>query len=96
MVKCKTHSWQEANVKWTCSLCDPEITATINLVNNGKACKLAGCLPGFFMYNNKIFFKSEYKNDIYCIDSGECFWGGTHTFIDRDNLIVQPLKRILS
>lgn len=47
----------------------------------GAECSLEECPPGFFLYEGKVYFKSEYHSrsdqpDAYC-PSGEYFWGGT-------------------
>ncbi len=63
------------------------------LVPFGWPCKLEECPPGIFWFNNSFGFKDEYgkAGNIFCIDSGEIFWGGTDKKQDRDKLIVQPI-----
>ena len=74
---------------------------TLTLVPHGWPCKLVDCPPGLFSCENGaiigIGFKSEYyqnevvKMGVYCVDSGECFWGGAANAQERGNLIVQPV-----
>ena len=55
------------------------------------------CPPGYFLFNENVCFKSEYRTkgscDVYC-DSGEYFWGGVKTRDERNELKVQPLVPI--
>ncbi len=55
----------------------------------GWTCSLDDCTPGFFIFNERLCFKSRY-GDCYC-ESGEYFWGGTTTPEARNELIVQPV-----
>lgn len=68
-----------------------------------EPCTLSKCPVGLFIFNDCLCFKSEYrtpdlqlgyKTDAYIIESGEYFWGGTSCSIDRENLIVTPIKNI--
>jgi len=57
----------------------------------GWLCQLKECPPGFFIYNNSLCFKTEYKpEEVYC-ESGEIFWGGTTKDEMRQILDVQPV-----
>lgn len=67
-----------------------------------KACTLADCPPGLFMFNGTMGFKSEYTTtlenprryqcDAYVVESGEYFHGGAKSTQDRAALIVIPLR----
>lgn len=63
----------------------------------GWPCKLKECPPGHFMFQDSLCFKSEYMPDnrleVFC-DTGECFWGGTNTDKDREELCVQPVVAV--
>jgi len=67
----------------------PEITK-VEIVPYGFPCSLRNCNPGLFFFKNNLGFKSEYEGDIYVVESGEQFWGGTTKENDRMDLIVQP------
>lgn len=66
----------------------------LELKPDGFPCTLAECPPGFFLKDESVGFKSEYKSDnrpdCYC-DSGEYFWGGAKTDEELNKIIVQPL-----
>lgn len=68
--------------------------------HDGEPCKLIDCPPGLFAFGDNIGFKSEYgcENaaymEVYCVDSGEIFWGGTDNKDQRAALVVQPLNVI--
>lgn len=67
----------------------------------GEPCRLDACPPGPFLFNGHLGFRSEYwtssiKPDAYCMDSGEYFWGGTSSTMERAALIVQPIEFIQS
>ena len=67
----------------------------LNYFQNGnsslKACKFEECPPGAFEYHNNLFFMSEYGSEAYCISSGEIFWGGAKSKLERAGLIVTPI-----
>jgi len=69
----------------------------LQIIPHGWPRKLINCPPGLFSFNGNIGFKSEYydgdpeKIEVFCADTGECFWGGTSDKIDRAALIVQPV-----
>ena len=55
---------------------------------DGWEVKIESCPPGFFMYENQLCFKTEYRQEngdieVYC-DSGE-------TFMSRE-VLVQPVN----
>lgn len=62
---------------------------------------LAACPPGPFLFGNILGFKTEYPLDLaegprgmpdaYCMESGECFWGGAETHEERAALLVTPV-----
>ena len=54
-------------------------------------CALYKCPPGFFIYNDRLCFKTEYGSDEAYCDSGEVFWGGAVDKENRKKLIVQPV-----
>ena len=65
------------------------------IVPDGWPCTLEACRPGFFVFDNRLCFKSEYTNDnghleAFC-ESGEAFWGGAKTHQERDALRVHPV-----
>ncbi len=71
----------------------------LNIIPNGWPCTLLECPPGFFVFNERLCFKSEYletgssnpvEMEVFC-ESGEYFWGGTETKKERAELIVQPV-----
>lgn len=58
---------------------------------------LADCPPGLFEFEGSLGFKTEYRTnegfvEAYCMDSGEFFWGGTETHVDRGHLLVRPAE----
>lgn len=63
------------------------------LVPHGWCCTLDECPPGVFYFRDSFGFKDEYsgEGDVYCLLSGEIFWGGTHSKEERGKLIVQPV-----
>jgi len=62
-----------------------------------KDCKLIDCPGGPFLFHGTIGFKTEYytsdpvKMEVFCLQSGEYFWGGTDNTEARAALIVTPL-----
>jgi hypothetical protein len=69
------------------------------IVPNGWPCTLLECPPGIFLYHDTVGFKSEYgcgpnaeTIEVFVCESGEAFWGGTHTNEARHALIVQPCE----
>lgn len=66
---------------------------------------LLDCPPGLFIFGIErdapyIGFKSEYGNsvdnlEVFCVESGECFWGGTSGKAERAAVKVVPAKLIL-
>lgn len=70
---------------------------TLQLVPHGWPRKLIECPAGLFSYAGDIGFKSEYhandpeKVEVFCAESGECFWGGTADKNARAALVVQPV-----
>lgn len=61
---------------------------------DGWTCPLRECPPGFFIFEDRLCFKSEYLNDgdiEVFNEAGEYFWGGMSMKADRDSLIVQPV-----
>jgi hypothetical protein len=72
---------------------------TIAEFEQGDECTLWDCPPGFFLFENSIHFKSEYSTDkgepeAYCGNSGEFFWGGAKSHIERRALKVTPLEQV--
>jgi len=62
---------------------------------DGWPCTFNECPPGFFVFEDNLYLKSEYrsedKSDAYC-ESGEYFWGGTGGDVKkRGALKVQPV-----
>lgn len=61
-------------------------------------CTLLDCPPGLFLFNGRLGFKSEYhprskdNMEVYVVESGECFWGGTSRADDRSKLVVTPIE----
>jgi len=65
----------------------------LKIVPDGWLCTLGQCPPGLFVFQNCLGFKSEYGQDeMYVVESGEAFWGGTNTKEKRLSLPVQPCK----
>lgn len=75
-----------------------------------KPVSLAECRPGPFWFNGSLGFKTEYGMTLpngmgmwtvthwpeaYCMDSGECFWGGTSKHEDRAKLLVWPVEQLI-
>ncbi len=65
------------------------------IVPDGWPCALSDAPPGFFVFQDRLSMKSEYRTDgivdAYC-ESGEYFWGMTSSVEDRAKLIVQPVE----
>lgn len=57
-----------------------------------KPCSLSDCPPGLFVFNGSVCFKSDYMNDVFCLNTGEFFWGGVTTNEERYGLIVTPIR----
>lgn len=64
---------------------------------------LADCPPGLFIFEGRLFLKTEYKVEVppgsgewwpeaYCADSGEFFAGGAQGHESRARLMVMPLE----
>ena len=66
---------------------------------------LVECPAGLFLFGFQsteqwpsVGFKTEYGThsafdmDVYCVESGEVFWGGTKTPLARGELQVMPAK----
>lgn len=62
--------------------------------------RLDECPEGLFWFNGALCFKSEYATmtsgnpvqpDAYVVASGEYFWGGAETSVDRSALMVEPI-----
>jgi hypothetical protein len=72
----------------------------VNIIPTGWPCKLSDCPPGIFYRESTkaLGFKTEYRDDesgeieVYCLPSGEIFWGGVTTPGERQDLIVQPCE----
>lgn len=63
---------------------------------NGWPCSLEECPPGFFMLNESVHFKTEYRTEsgeveAYVGSSGEFFAGGVSSKQERADLEVQPV-----
>ncbi len=68
--------------------------------------KLKNNFVGLFKVKDydELFFKSEYgktveknnrvfvQHDAYCVSSGEYFWGGAKTSLEREELRVYPIS----
>ena len=63
--------------------------------------RLKNCYVGLFLFGDTLCVKTEYMtksadgrcySDCYICSTGECFWGGTHSFEERDNLMVYPIE----
>lgn len=69
-----------------------------------EACTLADCPPGLFLFGETLCFRSEYSTtvkvppyvqpDAYVVESGEYFWGGAKTSVERSALMVHPCDAI--
>lgn len=61
----------------------------------GWQCTLEECPAGFFVFENNVCFKTEYRTEKMEIEAyneaGEFFWGGTESYPIRANLMVQPV-----
>ena len=65
----------------------------LRIVPDGWPCLLGECRCGLFMFKDCLGFKSEYgPDDVYVVESGEVFWGGTKSKEKRLALPVQPCK----
>jgi len=70
----------------------------LQIIPHGWPCRLLECPPGLFSYQGTTGFKSEYfasdqeNMEVFCVESGECFWGGVSTKQARADLIVNPLS----
>ncbi len=70
---------------------------TLQIIPDGWPCKLIECPPGLFSFSGTIGLKSEYyannpdKIEVFCSETGECFWGGTQQAEARAALMVQPV-----
>lgn len=77
----------------------------MTLKPDGWTCTLAECPPGFFVFQDDLYLKTEYsatlnsvegEPEAYC-SSGEVFWGGAkgvngvETCKIRRQLVVQPV-----
>lgn len=70
----------------------------LQLKPSGWPCTLKECPPGLFVFGEILGLKTEYspENEIeaFCSDTGEAFWGGTHSHQNRDQLMVQPVEAV--
>lgn len=70
---------------------------SLRVIPKGWPVKLGECPPGLFSFTGDIGFKSEYftddpeKIEVFCAESGECFWGGVTSKQARMELMVQPV-----
>lgn len=75
----------------------------LQTLTGGMPCSLLDCPPGLFIFgiekeNPIIGFKTEYgcnnphDMEVYCVESGETFWGGTSSKTDLANLEVVPVN----
>jgi hypothetical protein len=65
---------------------------------------LVDCPPGLFLFGMdrksgpSVGIKTEYgahnphNMEVFCVDSGEVFWGGVDSKSERSDLIVTPAK----
>lgn len=65
------------------------------IIPKGWPCSLDECPPGVFAKDGSLGFKTEYRDthigpEAYCLESGECWWGGTSDVAARKLQIVQP------
>ena len=61
------------------------------VVPEGWSCEFGECRPGFFVFEENLFLKTEYgDNEAYCC-LGEYFWGGVSKKEDLVKLEVQPV-----
>jgi len=72
-----------------------QIMKRLILKPDGWECILEECPAGFFVFNNAVCFKSEYRTEngimeVFC-ESGEYFCGGTSDEETKGNLTVQPV-----
>jgi hypothetical protein len=63
---------------------------------SGWPLPLGECPPGFFVFEDDLCFKTEYrteqgKMEVYCC-SGEFFCAGTSSEEQKAGLIVQPVE----
>lgn len=58
--------------------------------------------PGLYLFGDTLIFKSEYKteaasvkgwqSDAYVVETGEYFWGGVTNALEREGLMLTPVK----
>lgn len=60
----------------------------------GWPCAFAECPPGFFVAGESLCLKTEYGENEAYVESGEAFWGGADSILERDRLIVQPVMPV--
>lgn len=66
------------------------------IVIKDQTVSLLDCPPGLFVFEGEIGFKAEYHSnlpdrmEVYCVSSGEEFWGDTTCWWDRALLHVYP------
>lgn len=68
----------------------------IRLIPNGFPCKLADCPTGPFLREGSLGFKTQYGLDAYCFGSGEAYWGGAGSPMERARLVVQPMIAVIT
>lgn len=72
----------------------------IEVVPHGDECTLLECPPGLFLFKGSLGFKTEYgchnphNMEVYCVGSGEAFWGGTDNRANLGDLRVTPAVHI--
>lgn len=66
----------------------------------GETVRFDDCPIGLFWFRGELCVMTEYataaegqhpQRDAYIVSSGEYFWGGTRTAIERGQLVVEPL-----
>jgi hypothetical protein len=63
------------------------------MVPDGWPCKLGECLPGHFVFKDRLCFKDQYGSEGNSYnEAGEIFWGGVSSEDERQELIVQPVN----
>jgi hypothetical protein len=80
---------------------DTDSTAGDNVVfwPHKRRCRFKNCPIGLFKHGDTIALMTEYASthalgtyrDAYIVSSGEAFWGGVSTGVERDELMVTPL-----
>lgn len=73
------------------------VAGTIHVYPNVRRTTVAKCPIGLFLWNETLCLMTEYSSDSnqrdsYIVSSGEYFWGGAGTSVERARLMVTPCK----